>query len=89
MLQGLSCAPRLIWGGCPRVPPPPRLHGTPTDREEEAVRKGGGAGCRPAAHRARGKRGSLRFPAFSRVFTETARSICDQKKQYLNYIYES
>ena len=76
-------------GVLPQGPPPPHPHGTPTNREEEPVRKGGGAGCRPAAHRARRKGDSLRFPACSRVFTETAHSICDQKKQYLNYIHES
>ena len=49
-------------------------------------------GCRPAAHGARVKGGSPWFPASSRVFYTfimTTHYVCDQKKQYLNYIHES
>ena len=76
-------------GPCLRVPPPPRPHGTPTDREEEALRKGGGAGMPAGRSQGQGERWLVTVSCFLQGFTVTARCICDQKKQYLNYIHES
>lgn len=74
------------------APGAPRFHACvalPPTARKRLLERAAEQGCRPAAHGARVKGGSPRFPAFSRVFTVTTPYICDQKKQYLNYIHES
>ena len=55
-------------GPCPRVPPPPRPHSTPTDREEEAVRKGGGAGTPAGRSQGQGGRWLIMVSCFLQGF---------------------